>query len=400
MISKANNTTVSNVSANKVAMVEPLGGHGGVEFYDLGLCEALSQVGYKVTLYTCTETGLDQKYNSKCDVRKVYKGIYGSNPKVIRGLRYLVGTLKAAFIAKKKKEAIAHFHLYEFSWRDFLNIVIFKLVGAKIVATVHDVELPVLQNKKNTKYRYFGPLVDRFVVHTDFTKRDFINVLPSVVGKVVRVTHVDTDFVYGFTGTQREARSYLDLNFASGTKVVLFFGQIKESKGLDVLLRAFSRIKESNSNVYLLIAGRAWRADLEKYRELQEQLGIADRVVQHIKYIPNEDVPAYFRAADVVVLPYVKVYNSGVVLRAMDYGAPVIVSDLEPFKEVVEEGVNGAFFANGDPESLADCLKKVLVNDDFLSNLRDAARHTIETKYSWEVVGKEMDMVYRGVVEK
>jgi D-inositol-3-phosphate glycosyltransferase len=74
-------------------MVEPVGGHGGMDYYDFGLCEGLSKTGTQVTLYTCDETR--QGDVASCETRLPYRRIYGDDPAWLRGLRYLQGSIEA-----------------------------------------------------------------------------------------------------------------------------------------------------------------------------------------------------------------------------------------------------------------------------------------------------------------
>lgn len=387
---------------NEIAVVEPVGGHGGLDFYDLGLCEAIAKTGFSVTLYTSDSTTLDQHIALSTRVRKVYRGAYGKASRMVRGIRYVVGVLRAVFDAWQRKTRLAHFHLFEFSWLELINILVFRLIRAKIVATVHDVDVLDRINdiRSQRRYQKFVPYVDMYLVHTDYAANALCKVLPEAKGRLEIVTHSDSDFVFGFDGDRMAARKMIGASTHEDDLLVLFFGQIKEVKGLDVLISAFSIVANSNSRAQLLIAGKAWRTDFEKFEKQIADLGLSERVIRHIRFIDNKDVPVYFKAADVVVLPYRKVYNSGVLLRAMDYGAAIIASDLEPFRQVISDGKNGVLFSSGDSDALAVQLNRVLSDESFMAELRHAAKKTIETHYSQEVIGQEMKRIYERVLEK
>lgn len=381
---------------NEIAVVEPVGGHGGLDFYDLGLCEAIAKAGFSVTLYTSESTTLDHHVALSTRVEKVYSGVYGKASRVVRGVRYVVGAFRAAFIAWQRKTRLAHFHLFEFSWLELINILAFRLIRAKIVVTVHDVDvLDRLDDvRSRRRYQKFYPYVDMYLVHTEYAARSLREVLPEAVGRLEIVTHFDSDFVFGYNGDRMSARRIIGVSDNENDQLVLFFGQIKEVKGLDILISAFSIVANDNPRARLLIAGKAWRTDFDKFEKQITDLGISDRVIRHIRFIDNKHVPVYFKAADVVVLPYRKVYNSGVLLRAMDYGAAIIASDLEPFRQVVHDGENGFLFSSGDAGALAARIRMALNDVTLLKEMQQSAKRTIETRFSQDVIGDEMKKIY------
>jgi glycosyltransferase involved in cell wall biosynthesis len=114
-----------------------------------------------------------------------------------------------------------------------------------------------------------------------------------------------------------------------------------------------------------------------------------------MQYIPNQDVPLYFRAADIAVLPYRKIYSSGVLLRALDYGTPVVASDLAPLTSIIRDGVNGRVFETESPESLARVILEIIGDDTVLADLSAKGKETIEIQYSWKIVAQETMKVYR-----
>lgn len=383
----------------KISMIEPIGGHGGMEFYDFGLCESISLQGYEVVLYTSDKTKLDGLVNVQFAVTKVYRGIYGLQNRLIRGLRYLRGTFAALLNSRLRKASVAHFHICFFSLQVLVEVLMFRMLGMKIVATVHDVET-LDQLRQTKKLRLVTHLlsinIDRFIVHSRFTQNTLMQTMPRAISKISLVTHCDMDFVYHFSGNKQEARGSIGLELPKNAKVILFFGQIKETKGLDLLLKAFSELKNTQST-YLLIAGRAWRTELDGYVKQINEFGIADRVIFRSEYILNENVPAYFASSELIVLPYRKIYNSGVVLRAMHYGTPVICSNLPSFTEVVSDKETGLLFKADDAQSLMECIEYALHHPNELEQMSRNAKAVIAEKYSFDVVGSEMSAVYESL---
>jgi len=391
----------NNLPSVRVAMIEPVGGHGGNEFYDFGLCEHLGK-HCDVLFYTCNETTLHKKFHLKTKTYIFYKKIYGKSPALLRGLRYLYATLKTLIHSKNNNVNITHVHIYHFSWREFIVVLLVWIFKIKVVATIHDVESFIggVTDKKSRKNALkFIPLVDQFIVHSQYAFDHLISFIGSNRKSDVHIVpHGDVDFLYLRPSSQIEARKSLDL--PESLRIILFFGQIKKVKGLDILLDAFSKVSVSHQNCLLLVVGKPWKIDSSMIEQRINSLGIDHRVMLNMSYIENEDVPKYFSAADFVVLPYLKIYSSGVLLRALDYGSPVIVSDLPPLVDIISDGVNGRIFKAGDPVSLQLAIGEMLDNDFLLKKYSDAGKQIIKEKYSWDMIASRTFSVYCRALRK
>jgi len=379
-----------------VAIVEPVGGHLGNEFYDFGLCKAIADEGITVTLYTCDETTLDTKFSFDFSVKKFFRGIYGETPKIIRGLRYIAGAFRTSSHAKKNGSRLVHFHIYHFANREFLNLFLFRRNGYKIVATVHDVESFEKFGKKinHTNYRKFEKRIDRVIVHSQHASdalTKYFTQFPKE--KIHLVPHGDTDFLYRADCTKEEARK--KLNLPVDKKLILFFGQLKKVKGVDVLLKAFVKVREAIPDSNLVIAGQPWKMETNELEEIISSNGLEKDCTLNLKFIPNELVPYYYKAADIVVLPYRKIYSSSVMTRSLDYGAAIITSDLDTFKRIIVHGENGLLFQSENHTDLAEKIIYLLQNPSLAETLKSNAKKTSEEKFSWKAIGKQMNEIYR-----
>lgn len=385
----------------RVAIIEPVGGHGGMEFYDFGLCEALHESGVIPFLYTCDETVLDEHAAFRTQVLKVYRGVYGRQSKLIRGIRFLKGTFNAAKHAKQNRCRVAHFHIFHSNWLEYVGMWIFKRRGFRIVATVHDVEsfeepkAPV----NGRRYKKFQRIIDQVIVHTQYARRILLNHFQDFLPEDVHyILPLDFDILFKTSLSQREARQ--ELNLPMSGKIILFFGQIKEVKGLDILLKAFLSLVETRKEIFLVIAGKVWHVDFSKHERFIKENELANRVKLRVGYIANEMVSLYFKSADMIVLPYRKVFNSSVLQRALDYGTPVIVSDLEPLTEIIQDGINGSVFSTGDEKELSEKLCQLIDNEDLRKQLVVGGQKTVEKRYNCARIGKETKQVYEKALLK
>ncbi|MBO4992729.1 MAG: glycosyltransferase family 4 protein [Alistipes sp.] len=172
-------------------------------------------------------------------------------------------------------------------------------------------------------------------------------------------------------------------------KYTLFFGLIRDYKGLDLLLEAWARWMPAGRK--LLVAGEFY-ASREKYIELIDRLGLRDRVVLHDRFIPDEDVRYYFSAADCLVLPYRTATQSGVTQIAYNFSLPMIVTRVGGLPEIVPDGRVG-LVCEPTAEGIERALRTIYEGDR-LSTFR--ANFAEERKrFSWERMCDKLLEVYR-----
>ena len=173
--------------------------------------------------------------------------------------------------------------------------------------------------------------------------------------------------------------------------IILYFGIIRDYKGFDILLNAIAELKDSGLDFHLLAGGECYGSD-EKYTQLISNLGIADYITWHNKYIPDSEVSNYFSAADVVALPYRTASQSGVAQIAYSYDLPVIVTKVGGLPEIVDEGQSGFTIEPENPKELANILEKNLKVGTFLEMATYIKK--FKQKFSWEYFVNGIELVY------
>jgi glycosyltransferase involved in cell wall biosynthesis len=196
--------------------------------------------------------------------------------------------------------------------------------------------------------------------------------------------------------TPNQARARLGL--AGGDKVVLFFGNIAPYKGLEHALTAMKRVVKTFPESRLVIAGRP-KGEMPYWAQLQElidRLQLRRHVDEYIRYIPDEEVEVYFKAADVLVLPYSRVFQSGVLFLGYNYGLPAVVTDVGAMKDSVVEGSTGFLCRPDDPDHLADALERYFRSSLYenLEPARARIREQVAERNSWDVVSESTCRVY------
>ena len=383
---------VSNNHRLRVAMIEPLGGHSGMHYYDFGLCRGLQAAGCRVSLYTCDETANPSIPGLR--FFPVYRHIFGPGSRWLQAIRYIAGTLSAAKKAANSGEVICHLQVFNSLFRDLVVILTAKLFGRKLILTVHDVDhLAGPQTsikRKVTGWTY--RLAERLIVHNrvSMIELEGTGVPSSSIHVIPHGNYLDS---MRPLPPQEEARRSLGIK--ESARVVLFFGQIKDVKGLDVLIEAMPAIASEVPDVVFLIVGRPWRIDFSIYDALIEKLNMRGRCRLHIGYVPDEEVAKYYSASDVVVLPYRRIYQSGVLIMAMSSRRPVVVSDLPGMTEIVTDGQTGYVFTRGSKDALAEQLVRALKDDQGRQQVAERGFDYIRVHHDWGLIGKKTADVYR-----
>lgn len=377
-----------------VAMIEPVGGHGGMHYYDYGLCRGLLAAGCRVSLYTCDQTA-DPSIPG-LDYHPSYRGIYGQGNRWLRGLRFVRCTLASIRHAAASGEAICHFHVFNNSTTDLAVIAIAKLFRMKLILTVHDVDsLAGAKAGRSRVTRWIYRLADRVIAHNAVSSQELqrIGLRRDRIAVIAHGHYLESALEMPAISQSRRA-----LGIEPSAKVVLFFGQIKHSKGLDILIEALPQLAQEIPEVALLIAGRPWKTDFAHYDGLIDHLKVRAHCRLRIGFIPDEEVAGYYAAADLVALPYRRIYQSGVLLMAMSYGRPAVVSDLPGMCEMITDGENGYVFENGSKDELAKVLISALRDKPGRQQVVARASAYIRQRHDWSLIGAETLGVYKEVL--
>jgi len=432
-------------SQRKIAIYDP-SGSGGITHYSYELATALAASDCAVTLITSSDYELR-------DVPKTFKTWYlfrrslmnvvrdvltntrmirsaseASNPDtiarptsrpslldILRTLRRCWLVTKATLVLLFNGTEVVHVQWIADRFADLYFIRLLRLCGFKIVYTVHDL-LPhdgdTPANREFFQRMYQQP--DRLIVHSHDNKREMLELFDVESGRLLVIPHgaparqtrrliertgADTGFSTDDNMSAHAARAALGLPL--DVNVILFFGLIKQYKGLEYLLQAFDIIDSRVERVSLLIAGRIDDSDPEAYNRYSTMLSQYARranVVVKSGYIPVDETIRYFSAADVVVLPYIKASQSGVLLTAYATGRPVVVTDTGSLPETVHHGSSGFVVPPKNTEALADAILAIVTDVELKKRMGAEASRLATTTYSWRHIGQLTRGVYDALV--
>jgi D-inositol-3-phosphate glycosyltransferase len=376
---------------------------GGDRPYVFGLATELLAKGAAVDLIgsdelDCPEYRGNPRLNF-LNLRGNQRRDAGFVEKVSRICKYYARLVHYAATAKPRIFHILWNNKFELLDRTLL-MLFYRLIGKKVVLTVHNVnaarrdsrDSPL--NRLTLRIQYH--LANHIFVHTQKMK---LELLREFGVKDLRVTVIPfgiNNSVRNSSLTQAEARQQMGIR--QDKKTILFFGAITPYKGVEYLVAAFRRLLARHDDYRLIIAGRPnnceeyWRAIQEESREGVQK----GRILLRGEYIPDDETELYFKAADVLVLPYRHIYQSGVLCLGYSFGLPVLAADVGSLKDEIVEGQTGFVFKPEDPIDLAKTVERYFASDLFanLDNHRQEIRNFATERHSWDVVGQVTMSVY------
>lgn len=246
--------------------------------------------------------------------------------------------------------------------------------GARRVAILHNLIPHEHKPGDRILSRYFIKSVDSFVALSE-SVRDDINLFDTKKPRTFSPHPLYDHF--GELATREESLEHLGLDPAY--RYILFFGLIRDYKGLDLLLRAYTDSRLRDLNVRLLVAGEFYGSS-DKYFQLEKELGLQGLIVWKNEFVPSEEVRYCFGAADIIAQPYKTATQSGVSQIAYHFGKPMLVTNVGGLAEIVPDGKAG-YVVEPDPTRIADGLVDFFANErqeQFAKGILDE-----KAKYSW-----------------
>lgn len=192
--------------------------------------------------------------------------------------------------------------------------------------------------------------------------------------------------------TKEEAR--VQLNLSQTEKVLLFFGFVREYKGLQYLIKALPQVIKKHNDLKLLIVGDFGNSK-EKYMKLMEENQVTSYIQVYDDYIPDKEVQKFFTASDLVVLPYTSATQSAIVQTAYGFEIPVIATNVGGLPEVVIDNKTGYVVESQNYSQLSQAIERYFDENkeqEFIRNIRDESY-----KYSWERIVEVIVSLYEEV---
>lgn len=320
--------------------------------------------------------------------------------KVSRVVAYYARLIGYAWSAQPKIFHILWNNKFQLFDRTLLTLY-YKVRGKKIVLTAHNVNRArrdghdSFANRLSLRMQY--RLADHIFVHTEKMKKELleefgvsdnaVSIIPFGINNAVPETKLNP----------AEAKEWLGVSHSD--KTMLFFGNIRPSKGLQYLLPAFERLVSRDASYRLIIAGRCskqFSREWEKVRPAATRLSKQGLVILRNEFIPDDEMEIYFKAADVLVLPYTDIFQSGVLFLGYSFGLPVVATDVGSLRDDIVPYRTGFVCHPCDAADLARAIETYFESDLFanLNLRRQEIREYASERHSWELVAEMTRNVY------
>jgi glycosyltransferase involved in cell wall biosynthesis len=393
----------SQVSNQQSAISIALLTGGGDKPYALGMAAALTSAGVQVDFVGSDDLSVPELLANPrlnfLNLRGDQREDASTKAKVLRVLKYYVRLIAYAAKAKPK--------LFHILWNNKFQLfdctvlmLYYKLLSKRVVFTAHNVNAGKRDrndswlNRTLLKIQY--SLCDHVFVHTDGMKSEMTSEFRIAESKVSVIPFGINNTVPSTSLSSAEAKQ--QLGTSGGDKALLFFGNIAPYKGLECLISAFAKLLNKDRSYRLIIVGKP-KGSESYWKQIHQEIarsGIRDRVIEMIEYIPDEETELFFKAADVLILPYTQVFQSGVLFLGYSFGLPAIASDVGTLKEEIIEGQTGFVFKPQDSSDLAGKIDKYFRSELFrdLEARRAEIKAYANERYSWDTVAAVTTGVY------
>jgi len=389
----------SQLSAPGVALLTG----GGDKPYALGMAAALTSEGVSVDFIGSDDLRVPELLTNP---RVNFLNLRGNQrpdaspfSKALRVLRYYIHLISYAATARPKLFHLLWNNKFELFDRTLLMLY-YRMLRKKIILTVHNVNSRKRDsndsslNRLSLRLQY--SLCHHIFVHTERMKSELVSDFRIPKSKVSVIPFGINNTVPNTALSTEEAKQRTSVS--SGDRALLFFGNIAPYKGLEYLVSAFKELLNRDRSYRLIIVGRPKGCD-GYWKEIQQAIacsGIRDRIIQRIEYIPDELTELYFKAADVLILPYTHVFQSGVLFLAYSFGLPIIAADVGSLKDEIIEGQTGFVFKPRDSSDLARKTDEYFDSGLFqnLETRRAQIKQYANERYSWNKVAAITTAVY------
>jgi D-inositol-3-phosphate glycosyltransferase len=377
----------------KVALIDPIAHHGGLHYYTDQLARGLLDSEVELVVYGLAGDSFCTRQNAY-PYLSVFQQIYGSGPAVVRGVRFLLGLLKIFVDVIRRKVDLVHINIFQYSVRELLQVILARLAGRKIVLEIHDVEAFGANTSEFRRKMIMGA-ASGLSIHNKFS----LSCIPehylegkevALIPLVCQVAFVDDSI------SSEQARKRLQLPY--DRTILLYFGNPRHEKGLDVAMKAMTFLRDM-PELLLVTGGRIRKQQEMEFRAYIQANGLDDVIRMDVGTVPDDLAFDYYIASDLVLLPYRKVYESGVAIMAASCSRPILASDLPVFVDFIEAGKAGSLFRNEDADHMAQVIRSTVQSKETLRAMGEYAKKNIAEQRSAALVGRSTAALYRRVLK-
>ncbi|WP_420630012.1 glycosyltransferase family 4 protein [Candidatus Leptofilum sp.] len=380
-----------------VFMIDTVGAHRGMHYYNFPLTSELQNSGVAMNLISTWETAQSDLCPENIQVLPGFRGIYGEAPRFVRGFRYALSLLKILRFVKIKSPEIVHFHFFQIPILDYFFFKVLASMSVQRIITVHDV-VPFsfgsdVREARNSYLHKLYQNASGLILNSTHALEKLKELDEALLKKAVFIQQGSyTQSKLGALQPSAEAKASLGLK--ESTPVVLIFGTIKPNKRLDLVIEAMSLVVKNIPYAHLLIAGKLQDRDVTLDVQLAQSLGIDTNIVWKLGRATDDEMIAYFSAADVVIFPYQWIYQSAALLMAMSLGKAVVATAVGSNNDVIVDGKTGLLVSPEDARETAVAIEKLLTNPEYANQLSATGKKDVDQRFNWKSIAAETEQFY------
>ena len=404
----------------RIVIVQPMNG-GGLVHFDYQLCNALANAGADVTLITGTEYELASMPHSftvlkmlklwksfddhpaSADlnlIRRSFGKLFRNMRRVVRGVRVFSAWISLTLYLFRSKPDLIQFTRLEYPFESFFILLLKRSASVGLSQICHEFEgreqigffSSFLYQLDVRAYRSFSKI---FFLSEDSRTR-FLSLFNSVNERsAISIPHGNSGWLTGIQSPVQEVNLHSRYGVLEHERVLLFFGLLAPSKGVEDLIEAFSLALQS-CDARLVIAGYPTKfINAGRIKHLLDTFGIADKVILDLRYIPLDEIGALMDLATAVVYPYRSSTQSGSLQVAYTFGKPVIATAVGGLPEVVEDGKSGFLVHPNSAMDLAEKISVIMNNPLLAEEMGKYAHHLSVTRFNWDAIAEQMLNQYK-----
>ncbi|HAQ39021.1 MAG TPA: hypothetical protein DCQ58_10980 [Saprospirales bacterium] len=404
----------------KIAVVEQRAG-GGMIHYAYQLCTALSKEGAEVTLVTSVHYELDNlphnfKVNKlmrlwsqidtlvytspRATLGKLYRKLFWNVRRIFRALQLIREWVRLTKYLLQFQPDVVQIGGLE-TIVETLFLLYWRYKGLVVSQICHEFEERDAGNNlivqlNNQLYESLYKSLPVIFVHGEVNKAKFLSIFDTPPERVHSI-ELGNQQIFQSVSNVKELKKNLEVkyNLNSGSKVILFFGNLTPSKGVPELIEAFQYVYKGNPNAKLVIAGMPSKyVNMNDFINLANDLNFGESVIFDTRYIPMEEIEPMMELAEVAVFPYRTISQSAALQVAYAFGKPVVATNTGGFVESVEDGKSGFLVPVESPKDLAEAILRILNNASLAKEMGAYAKHLSETRFAWGPIARKILSVY------
>ncbi|MBC8213144.1 MAG: glycosyltransferase [Candidatus Marinimicrobia bacterium] len=350
---------------------------GGISLHSAILYQHLS-VNHKVNCYNFSRQYPNFLFPGKTQLEKGKPAVCIPSDRCIDSINPLTWLATANKIIRSNPDVV----IFRY-WNPYFAILM-GMIARKIRRKIKNVQCialcdNIIPHEKhlvdNILTKFFIKSMESYIVMSNEVESDLKKFVENP--KYAKLYHP----VYNVFGDQIKRDEAKYLLGVEKKYIILYFGYVREYKGMDILIKATKILKEKLDNFQIVAVGESYEGE-EKYRKLISENGVEDEFTWISEYIPDNEVAKFFSASDVVALPYRSATQSGIVQIAYHFNKPVVVTNVGGLPEMVSEGKSGFLITPDNPNELANYLFENLKSDKFSEMEKEVSEY--KKRFSWE----------------